>query len=169
MSSLYSLLIDKLKMFLFPYGTLTQSEIRASGGESFLPTDLRVSWIDLFGTPYYQTIPTGGETLATSGIADIAGNNKLRVQTILGFQSGASGNVVIKFSVGSDPENLGIHELDSSLNITVAAVSATVVETYTTLTVGSWRYIKVYSITHSVGSDVTVQVKIFNAGRAIVL
>lgn len=166
--ALLSYLLDKIRSLLpYIYSTTTTAEIRMSGqyGGDVILSSI-VSWADFYGSPYYVTIATGGETVSRSGWIDVAGNGKIRIQSLITGRAGSTGNAVIKFEVSPVP-NSAFAEVDTSLNITIASNGATEVVDFSEITVSAWRFIRVYSVTHSTGHDLDVSVRVLGAVQPV--
>jgi hypothetical protein len=151
-----------LRHLILPYSSLTQAEIRASGLEVGIPSNLAVSWVDLFGDPYYKAYAAGSENTAESGWVDLAGNAKVKLQCRVTGESGASGNVVFKFLVGPSAVNTDFDDVDATLNVTVAASGTNTVVEDSVIDV-KWRYLRLYSVTNGSGKTCNCEVRVFGA------
>ncbi len=169
--SVMHILLGRIKSLLpYMYAVTTTAEIRTSSASPILTEDLtKVQWTDFFGTPYQVTVATGGETLTPSGWVDTLGKQKIHVQSTIQGAGGATGNVVIKFMVGGSPRFESLCYVDTALNITIASNGANLVTSNNILDVSNHRYIRVYSVTHSVGTNVDVTVKLVGGGSPVIL
>jgi hypothetical protein len=178
MSGRLSIILDGIKSLLFySFGRLDVADVRGYEGDEFLDANLRTSWFGLFGDKSDDyglgtagiVTTSGGETLVASGNkVDIGGNNKIHAQVIIQGEAGATGNVTVKFKIGDSPIDGPSDVVDTSLNIVVASSGANKVTKDQDLTITA-RYIRVYSITQSVGTDVDVEVRFYCAGFPVIM